>query len=299
MMSVRSSPSVSLTFSEEILVAHKSDTKISYHIIIKSYSEESCEVLVKDFQTCGIIAKMVNDYLDDKVRILCKPRSGDPIGINQTTSFIDLGIYNKDRAFRLAFSSKLTSPNRPFVPKNTDTRADFLFIQDTLVVPHTEKIQIIEIKDTVTTTSTVSKDPSSKGIEGRRAKNCRIEEVHPSLNSWIEELVSELPNARKCGRAIKDLRHARFEPVVHFTINRTYASHCRCIGREHKEHNIRISVDLNSGNAYQSCWDQACKGQYLISSRIPGHLGPILSKLVRQNSNESRISPHDQGGRAY
>ena len=88
----------------------------------KAYDTEGDEILVSDFLACGVIAKMVNEILGKTILVLCRPNDGDSLHSKRSTSFIDLGIYNKDRAFRLALSSKITSPNRPFIPADNKTQ---------------------------------------------------------------------------------------------------------------------------------------------------------------------------------
>ena len=133
-------------FENEILVAH-GPTKRSYHIVVKMYDDATGkEVLLRNFNTCKIIANIVTDALGTSVLVDRKPGHGGKANPD-AASFIDLAIYTKDRPFRLVFSSKITSPNRPFVDGAAkNNRVDKTVVMETLVVPpDTRKLQAIDI----------------------------------------------------------------------------------------------------------------------------------------------------------
>ena len=92
--------------------------KVSYHIIVKTYTEEATKVLLKNFLNCRAVAMMVNEILGTRIQVRCRSAENGLDSDCQYTSFIDIGIYNKDRALRLTFSSKITSSDRPFVPSD-------------------------------------------------------------------------------------------------------------------------------------------------------------------------------------
>jgi hypothetical protein len=147
------------SFTDEVLVAH-GPTKKSYHIVVKMYGADSHEVLIKDFCACKILAKMVSDSLGDRVLVDRKPGHGGKAN-PEPTSFIDLAIYTKDRPFRLLFSSKITSPDRPFVeecrrnPLSPEEQGESSRIVATLVVPPiAEDRRILDVLPTADTSTT-------------------------------------------------------------------------------------------------------------------------------------------------
>ena len=96
-MKVRLSLPIISLVRNEILVAHKSNKKISYHVIIKACTKEGNEILVKNFLACGVITKVVNKILDSKILVLYRPNNSDLVHDKRST-FIGLEIYNKDCA---------------------------------------------------------------------------------------------------------------------------------------------------------------------------------------------------------
>ena len=100
---------------------------------------------------------MVNELLDSKILVIYKPNDGDSDNDRCSTSFIDLGIYNKDCALRLTLSSKITSPNRLLVPVDENTREEKEIIMDSLIVPNKKNYHVIEIMDKEKATTTAYK----------------------------------------------------------------------------------------------------------------------------------------------
>mmetsp|Transcript_1481 Transcript_1481/g.3539 ORF Transcript_1481/g.3539 Transcript_1481/m.3539 type:complete len:578 (+) Transcript_1481:931-2664(+) len=340
------------SFTDEVLVAHGPNKK-SYHIIVKTYDNGGDEVLLKDFLTCKMIANRVNDSLGESILVGRKPGHGGKANPDPA-SFIDLAIYTKDRPFRLVFSCKITSPDRPFVDGKRsafgESRDDGTIILDTLVVPPNaisrEVIDVQaddpaslsplgddedEIDDSNVASDAAESQSVSPGLVSRvfqsvssllsGTRNDVLDETEPpitgtdtsasaptatptatagrhnnpqpehkndsdhplldhgrgkiaskvfgrnlprqfsSLVPWVESLAAGLPNAKRMGYAINEARYeySETEAYVHFTLNRTYASHCHCIGRAHAENNIMISIDLFNDTAYQRCWDVTCK----------------------------------------
>jgi hypothetical protein len=262
-----------LKFREEVLVAH-GPAKISYHLIIKAYNANNTEVLLNNFMTCKAIAEEVNCALGETIQVECKPGKRGAELSKRITSFIDLCIYTKNRAFRLAFSCKMTSPDRPFVLNVNDHRDVWTLVLDTLVIPsHAEDSLVLDIIETEVPSTSITDGSASTGYG---SKLNVITSSHSAFIPWVKELAADLPGAKKKGSAIIDFRCDTNESVLDFTLNRDYASYCHCIGRPHNEQNIMISIDLKKGKAYQRCWDQNCKDRtngfkfkYLLSSSLP------------------------------
>ena len=292
----------------------------------------------------------------------------------EPASFIDLAIYTKDRPFRLIFSSKITSPDRPFVDAMKrqfsfgDERDDKTTVMDTLIVPHNAaKMPTIEIKvardekeldtahsihlgqespsnnndgglasrigvvvnswlswgskkaDQEETTCIEARDPPlrasrptttlegsgpdanydedeyplldfGKEVVARKSLGHDIPHPFKGLIPWVEKLAADLPGAMKAGRAVRVARYeySEKEAYVHFTLNRSYASYCHCIGRPHSEQNIMISIDLFDGIAYQRCWDRSCKdsetkgsAKHILSCQPPAGVMPTKQDLEK------------------
>ena len=114
----------------------------------------------------------------------------------EPASFIDLAIYTKDRPFRLIFSSKITSPDRPFVDAMKrqfsfgDERNDKTTVIDTLIVPHnTAEMPTIEIKvaddeEELNSADDNNLDNGSPSTDQESGLASRIGGVVNSLFSW-------------------------------------------------------------------------------------------------------------------
>lgn len=112
----------------------------------------------------------------------------------EPASFIDLAIYTKDRPFRLIFSSKITSPDRPFVDAMKrqfsfgDERDGKTTVMDTLIVPHNAaEMSTIEIKvagdeeelDTAHSINLGQESPSNVNDGGLASR------IGGVVNSWL------------------------------------------------------------------------------------------------------------------
>ena len=279
-------------FKEEVLTSH-STSKISYHVIIKMIDKDGNAVLVGDFVTCGCIARRAVASLRDKIEKKSKPRI-DP----DTPGFIDLTIYNKERAFRLALSSKINSNGRPFVLKPGDVRSDKDKVLDTLVVPPQATFSLLTME--VPKSPVVPQTGRARAPRAQTGRACTeesyIKSIAPCIQKlasdrnfarWIQNLASDPPK-EKLGRVsvIKDVRHDEFDHVVHCTINREFASFCYCIGREHKEHSIRISIDYEKNKVHQTCWDPKCKVSKLLLSSFPDDIMCSL-KFLKEHAKST------------
>ena len=101
MIRFESNFSGTLVFEKQVLISH-SQLKASYHVIISAFNQNQEELLIKDLQTCGNIARVVDARLGRDIKVQCKHKGG----FSMYASFIDLGIYNSDRPFKLVLASR-------------------------------------------------------------------------------------------------------------------------------------------------------------------------------------------------
>ena len=274
-----------LVFKKQVLTAH-SELKASYHVIISIFDQNEEELLIKDFQTCGNIAHIVDTRLGGDVKVQIKHKGG----FSRYTSFIDLGIYDKDRPFRLGFSSKTEGSYRPMIPQiHHEMHSVRDTILETIVVPLKKKaIQILEIENIPRRTQSVStcriSDSSTRSsLNTRKGSNVCLPE---SVLDFVRETAARLPNAKKIGQPIQRHYFDRRLPIVDFSIYRSFASHCYNIGREHRSHGIILSIDFLNGSVYQRCWDNSCRscGRYDMCLRPPKNVLDQLENMHRANS---------------
>ena len=64
-----------LVFKKQVLTAH-SELKASYRVIISIFDQNEEELLIKDFQTCGNIAHIVDTRLGGDVKVQIKHKGG-------------------------------------------------------------------------------------------------------------------------------------------------------------------------------------------------------------------------------
>ena len=180
----------SLVCKEEVLTSH-SESKASYHVIIRLFNQNGAEVLIKDFETCGSIGRAVDMSLGSDIVVQVKSK-----GAGISKSFIDLGIYNKDRAFRLAFSTKATGPYRPLVTQNIRASTERDILVEILAVP-SKKSTITPLEfQLIPSASTVYTHPNSGTLTNTSSSiRCHIPST---VLKFVQEVTSTLSGAQRC-----------------------------------------------------------------------------------------------------
>ncbi|XP_051025615.1 DNA-directed primase/polymerase protein [Acomys russatus] len=185
--------------------------------------------------------------------------------------FVDLGVYTKNRNFRLYQSSKIgkrvaleVAEDNRFIPKQSkDISEENQYFLSSLVsnVRFSNTLRIL----TCDTSQTKRKhadyfNSTGTSVEPLEGFQCS---PYPEVDQFVLSLVSR--------RGIKGgiRRWNYFFPEELLVYDICKYRWCENIGRAHKSNNIMILVDLKNEVWYQKCHDPVCKAQNFKSNCFP------------------------------
>uniref|UniRef100_A0A8C9Q985 DNA-directed primase/polymerase protein n=1 Tax=Spermophilus dauricus TaxID=99837 RepID=A0A8C9Q985_SPEDA len=198
--------------------------------------------------------------------------------------FVDLGVYTRNRNFRLYKSSKIgkrvaleVAEDNKFFPKQSKSISEenqyFLSslvsnvrFSDTLRIltcdaPQIKRKQAEYLNSTITSVET---------IEGFQCS------PYPEVDRFVLSLVNK--NDIKGGIR----RWSYFFPEELLVYDISKFRWCENIGRAHKSNNIMILVDLKNEVWYQKCHDPVCKAENFKSDYFPLPAEVSLLFLLKQ-----------------
>ncbi|XP_026503684.1 DNA-directed primase/polymerase protein isoform X3 [Terrapene carolina triunguis] len=157
---------------------------------------------------------------------------------------VDLGVYTKNRNFRLYKSSKAgkhatlkIAEDNKFVPKpKKNISVEEQYFLSSLVC----NVRFSEIERALTCDNPEGKEKMPKQTDGRVASSTS------GIRRWNYFSLEEL--------LVYDISRYRW---------------CKNIGRAHKSNNIMILVDLKKEVYYQKCYDPVCRAKNFKSESIP------------------------------
>nr|XP_056711045.1 DNA-directed primase/polymerase protein [Euleptes europaea] len=199
--------------------------------------------------------------------------------------FVDLGVYTKNRNFRLYRSSKAgncaildIAKDNKFVPKsvkNTSIEEQYFFSSLVCNVRFSSCLKILSYdkpekakEESVCLDGSISSS-SSVPIGGYQSS------PYPEIDNFIVSLVSK-DNVQG---GIRRWNYFSLEELLVYDISKY--RWCRNIGRAHKSNNIMIIVDLRREIWYQKCHDPSCRAQNFKSEcfQLPSNVClPFLFK---------------------
>ena len=158
------------------------------------------------------------------------------------------------------------------------SRTECDILVETLVVPSKKSIITPLEFQLIPSASNVYTHPNS-GTSTNTSSSIR-HHVPSTVLKFVQEVTSTLPGAQKMGQPIRDYYIDRKAPIIDFAINRSFASHCFNVGREHCRNEIMISIDVANGKVYQRCWDEDCRrSRYDMRIKSPEDVLTILVKM--------------------
>ncbi|XP_025099727.1 DNA-directed primase/polymerase protein-like [Pomacea canaliculata] len=185
--------------------------------------------------------------------------------------FADLGVYTKNRNFRLYKSCKLgknnpfeVSSGNIFFPKEKDDQSkDYAIFLSSLIanVRYDDQVRVISFE------GERSKRKPSRKLNETQIHAETLEgystSPYPEVDQFIFDLVSM--DDRK-----GVIRRWMYFPT-HETLNFDIIGYrfCYNIQRQHKSNNIRLVVDLKRGVWYQKCYDPDCQAVNFKSHEFP------------------------------
>ncbi|XP_030644092.1 LOW QUALITY PROTEIN: DNA-directed primase/polymerase protein [Chanos chanos] len=214
--------------------------------------------------------------------------------------FVDLGVYTKNRNFRLYKSTKcgknaaftVAQDNRFAPPPDKQTTVEESIFLSSLItnvsftgqriltcdVPHKEEAQGLQscsAQQTSTTISDVSGDqqcsPYREVDDFVRTLVCK-DGIEGSIRRWSYFVSEQL--------LVYDILNYRW---------------CLNIGRQHKSNNIMILVDLREEVWYQKCHDPECRRQNFRSSSYPLPEEVCMSHMLKEDEDDQQFLMDEAG----
>ncbi|XP_026503683.1 DNA-directed primase/polymerase protein isoform X2 [Terrapene carolina triunguis] len=186
---------------------------------------------------------------------------------------VDLGVYTKNRNFRLYKSSKAgkhatlkIAEDNKFVPKpKKNISVEEQYFLSSLVC----NVRFSEIERALTCDNPEGKEKMPKQTDGRVASSTSdpIEGYQYSPYPEIDCFVLSLVNKEDNHGGIRRWNYFSLEELLVYDISRY--RWCKNIGRAHKSNNIMILVDLKKEVYYQKCYDPVCRAKNFKSESIP------------------------------
>ncbi|XP_075842862.1 DNA-directed primase/polymerase protein [Microtus pennsylvanicus] len=192
-------------------------------------------------------------------------------GIGEKCLFVDLGVYTRNRNFRLYQSSKIgkcvaleVAEDNRFIPEQSkDISEENQYFLSSLVsnVRFSDSLRIL----TCDTSQTKRKRAEYFNSTGASAES--IEGFQCSPYPEVDQFVISLVNKHAIKGGIRRWNYFFPEELMVYDICKY--RWCENIGRPHKSNNIMILVDLKNEVWYQKCHDPVCKAQNFKSNCFP------------------------------
>ncbi|XP_037382292.1 DNA-directed primase/polymerase protein isoform X2 [Talpa occidentalis] len=198
--------------------------------------------------------------------------------------FVDLGVYTRNRNFRLYKSSKIgkhvtleIAEDNKFVPKQyKNVSEENQYFLSSLV-------SNVRFSDTLRILTCDTPQIKEKGVEYFNSANTSVETIegfqcspYPEIDHFVRSLVNK--NGIKGG--IRRWNYFFPEELLVYDICKY--RWCENIGRAHKSNNIMILVDLKNEIWYQKCHDPVCKAENFKSECFPLPAEVSLLFLLRE-----------------
>ncbi|KAK9398956.1 DNA-directed primase/polymerase protein [Crotalus adamanteus] len=203
--------------------------------------------------------------------------------------FVDLGVYTKNRNFRLYMSSKAghtvilnIAEDNKFVPKPVNNSCiDEQYFLSSLIcnVRFSDCLKILTCDN-----HEHSREPSLY-LEDKISRNCLapIEGCHCSPYPEIDNFVRTLIKKDNVQGEIRRWNYFSLEQLIVYDISKY--RWCRNIGRAHKSNNIMIIIDLKNENWYQKCHDPICRAENFKSESFPLPAEVCLPFLFKEDED--------------
>ncbi|XP_071107851.1 DNA-directed primase/polymerase protein-like [Haliotis cracherodii] len=215
--------------------------------------------------------------------------------------FCDMGVYTKNRNFRLLKSTKLGKKNpfcvsaeNVYTPRpKPDTMKGFNLFSDSLIsnVKYTPRLRIL----------TFGSESQGSRFRHQAIKQHRSHDETETLGGYTTSPYPELDDfiCRTVGDGGKNgcIRHWTYFPQGELLIyDIARYRWCANIQRQHRSNNIMLCVDMKKGVYYQKCHDPDCKADNfksedlpLPSEVLPGHYFNISSDGLESDFDDDDI----------
>uniref|UniRef100_A0A670ITU4 DNA-directed primase/polymerase protein n=1 Tax=Podarcis muralis TaxID=64176 RepID=A0A670ITU4_PODMU len=192
--------------------------------------------------------------------------------------FVDLGVYTKNRNFRLYKSSKagnsvvldIAEDNR-FVPepvKNSCIEEQYFLSSLICNVRFSDSLKILSCDN-----PKEAKEKSTD-LDGSVSNGGYQFSPYPEIDNFVLFLV----NKDNVQGGIRRWNYFSLEQLLVYDISKY--RWCMNIGRAHKSNNIMIVIDLKSENWYQKCHDPVCRAENFKSECEYFFVLPTILQLL-------------------
>ncbi|KAM9330418.1 DNA-directed primase/polymerase protein [Gastrophryne carolinensis] len=256
--------------------------------ICDTTGKSPCEISAKG--TYNDLPSVITQSSDPSPFLICKNGEKQP--------FIDLGVYTKNRNFRLYKSSKLgktavfeLAEDNKFsrkAPKYMSADEHIFLCSLISNVRFTDNLRILTCGDTidriasscVNTRGLLSSDDI---INGYRSS------PYPEIDHFILSLVTR--EGFQGG-----IRHWNYfsveELLVYDTTNYRW---CENVGRAHKSNNVMLLVDLKKEVWYQKCHDPVCRAKNFKSYSYPLPTEVCLYSIFKGDGEDWSLTMDENG----
>ena len=244
---------VSAASSDVLILDSSTDSKFSQHLIFQT---EGC--IFEDNSQAGHFVSYIDHLLKNtSIPELTKQEQNSLFVESERqekSGFYDMGVYSKNRNFRLLHSSKhgkntplLVAPNNQFKPKEPSIN-NIAHFQASLITHFpdrlTNKTQLLKhhLKDRKMTAAiiTATAKPDTGGSK--------------SSSPWTE--IDTFINEKAAPGYIKKWVYFQQTQTIVYTIEGD--RYCKTVGRQHKQNAIKYIVSIANSTYYQSCFDSEC-----------------------------------------
>ncbi|XP_071412411.1 DNA-directed primase/polymerase protein isoform X2 [Pithys albifrons albifrons] len=211
--------------------------------------------------------------------------------------FVDLGVYTKNRNFRMYKSSKAgknvilkIAEDNNFIPTcEKDVSLEEAYFLSSLIC----NVRVSD--DTKVLSSGFSEEERKMSVflnsRSTRSSRDSMEGYQGSPYPEIDNFVHSLVNKDELQGGIRQWNYFPLKEILVYDI---YGYRwCENIGRAHKSNNIMILVDLKNEVWYQKCHDPVCREQNFKSQSFPLPPGICLPSLFKE---EEEYSVMDERG---
>ncbi|XP_030672235.1 DNA-directed primase/polymerase protein isoform X4 [Nomascus leucogenys] len=204
--------------------------------------------------------------------------------------FVDLGVYTRNRNFRLYKSSKIgkrvalevTEDNRFFPIQSKDVSDAYQYFLSSLV-------SNVRFSDTLRILTCDPSQNKQKGVGYFNSIGTSVETIEGfqcSPYPEVDHFVLSLVNKDGIKGGIRRWNYFFPEELLVYDICKY--RWCENIGRAHKSNNIMILVDLKNEVWYQKCHDPVCKAENFKSDCFPLPAEVCLLFLFKEEEEFTR-----------
>ena len=271
---------ITVAQSDVLILDGSTETKFSQHLIFQS----SNIVFQDNIHAGNFVRYLIEQLKESKVPSLSTTEQ-QSLFINNdkrnTVSFCDLGVYTKNRNFRLFLSSKfgknvplVVANNNSFRPESDSNEA---FFKASLITHFENEKNVQQLltftRDIAGSSTHYHQKPHDPTLNGYQ------------MSPWseIDEFIMKLVTP---GTIRQWMYYEQSETIVYIIHGNRY---CSSIGREHKRNHIKYVVNLPNATYYQSCFDPDCSRG--VSQTIPSEYMPWYNLIGDLDAQTPDFAP--------